>query len=123
MHSNPAFSQAVLVEGAHKRLIIGGQNAVDGAGNIVGAGDLEQQTEQVLKNLLTLLEEAGAKAEDVVRWNVYLVQGQDPRVAFGVFQKVLQTTGPPPTVTVLQVAGLAHPGFLLEINGEAVMAG
>jgi len=40
MHSNPAFSQAVVVEGAARTIYVGGQNAVDADGRVVGAGDL-----------------------------------------------------------------------------------
>ena len=49
LHKNPAYSQAVVVAGNAKTVYVGGQNAVDTSGQVVGKGDLETQTEQVLK--------------------------------------------------------------------------
>lgn len=40
LHKNPAYSQAVVVSGNATTINVGGQNAVDAAGNIVGKGDL-----------------------------------------------------------------------------------
>ena len=40
MHINPAFAQAVIVEGAARTIYVGGQNAVSADGQIVGVGDL-----------------------------------------------------------------------------------
>ena len=120
MHSNPAFSQAITVDGPHRVVYVGGQNAVDGSGNIVGRGDIGAQSEQVARNLMMVLDAAGASIEHVVKWNVYFVQGQNPRAAFEAFHRVLGPMEKPPTIIVLQVAGLAHPDFLLELEAVAV---
>ncbi len=122
MHRNPAFSQAITVDGPHRVVYVGGQNAVDGEGGIVGSGDMAAQAEQVARNLVTVLEAAGASPNDIVKWNVYLVQGQSPRGAFEAFQRVFGRLERPPTISVLQVAGLAHPEFLLELDAVAVVA-
>jgi enamine deaminase RidA (YjgF/YER057c/UK114 family) len=63
---NPAFSNVAVVTGNVKTVYVGGQDAVDPAGNIVGKGDLGAQTEQVLKNLRAALAAAGAGPEHVV---------------------------------------------------------
>src|SRR5215468_12182848 len=70
LHKNPAYSQAVVVAGNAKTVYVGGQNAVNASGQIVGKGDLEAQTEQVLRNVETALAAGGAKLEHVVKWNV-----------------------------------------------------
>ena len=44
MHHNPAFTQAILIPAGARTLLIGGQNAVDVDGQIVGKGDLGAQT-------------------------------------------------------------------------------
>ena len=119
MHRNPVFTQVVTVEGAGRQVHIGGQNAVDSRGNIVGAGDLVAQVEQSLRNLRAALAAAGATPAQVIRWRVYLVQGQDLRAGFAAFQRLWPAGGPPPALSVLLVAGLAHPDFLLEIEAEA----
>ena len=66
LHHNPAFSQAVAVTGAVKTVYIGGQNAVDAAGTIVGQGDIGAQTEQVMQNLQAALKAGGASLEHVI---------------------------------------------------------
>jgi enamine deaminase RidA (YjgF/YER057c/UK114 family) len=119
MHRNPAFSQAVVVEGNARTIYVGGQNAVDAQGRVVGAGDLAAQTERTLENLATVLAAAGARLQDVVKWTVFAVQGQDARPAVGVFQRVWGSA-PPPAISVIAVAGLANPEFLVEVEAIAV---
>jgi enamine deaminase RidA (YjgF/YER057c/UK114 family) len=121
LHKNPAFSQAVVVTGNVKTVHVGGQNAVDALGKIVGKGDIKAQNEQVLKNIETALAAGGAKLEHVVKWNVYIVQGQSPLPGFEVFRRVWGDRPNPPTITVLFVGGLANPDFLVEIDAIAVV--
>ena len=121
LHKNPAFSQAVVVSGTTRTIYIGGQNAVDVAGNIVGKGDLRVQTEQALRNLETALAAVGAGLEHVVKWNIYVVHGQSVQAGLDAFQKVWGQRSNPPAISVLFVAALAHPDFLVEINAVAVI--
>jgi enamine deaminase RidA (YjgF/YER057c/UK114 family) len=119
---NPAFSQAIAVSGPHKTIYIGGQDAVDGkTGQIVGKSDLRAQTQQVFHNLRIALEAAGAGLQHIVKWTIYLVHGQDARAAFQIAQQTWGTQSNPPTISVLFVAGLAHPDFLIEIDAIAVV--
>jgi enamine deaminase RidA (YjgF/YER057c/UK114 family) len=120
MHTNPAFSQAVVVEGAARTIYVGGQNAVDAEGKIVGAGDLGAQTEQALKNLEIVLSAAGAGRDDVVKWTILVAQGQDLNAGFAAFQRVWGLPPRPPIITFAFVAGLANPDFLVEIEAMAV---
>ena len=59
--------------------------------------------------------------EHVVKWNIYLVQGQDPRPAFEVSRTAWGGRPSPPAITMLVVAGLANPDFLIEIDAIAVV--
>jgi enamine deaminase RidA (YjgF/YER057c/UK114 family) len=56
---NPAYSNVIVVTGAVKTVYIGGQNAVDATGAIVGKGDIRAQTEQVMQNIQTALAAGG----------------------------------------------------------------
>lgn len=116
------FSQVVTISGNHKTIYIGGQDAVDENGNTVGKGSLKLQTEQVLTNIEKALAAAGAGLENVVKWSVYIVQGQDPQEGFQVFQTKWGTRQNPPTLTVLVVAGLANPDWLIEMDAIAVIS-
>jgi hypothetical protein len=48
----------------------GGQNAVDGAGSLVGGDDVAGQTQQVMKNVHVALAAAGASVQDLVMMTV-----------------------------------------------------
>ncbi len=122
LHKNPAFSQVVVATGPVNTVYIGGQNAVDSSGQIVGKGDIASQAEQVARNLLVALSAAGAAPRHVVKWNIYVVQGQSLGPAMGAFRRVFgDQPNPPAVITVLFVSALAHPDFLLEIDGVAVV--
>lgn len=121
LSKNPAFSQAVVVTGPVKTIYIGGQDAVDASGAIVGKGDIKAQTEQIFKNLQTALAAAGAELEHVIKWNIYIVQGQSLQAGFEVFQQVWGQRPNPPAISGMFVAGLAHPDFLVEMDAVAVV--
>ncbi len=118
---NPAFSNVAVVSGTVRTIYIGGQDAVDADGQIVGIGDIVAQTEQVLRNLRTALKAAGASPEHVVKWNVFIVDGQDFASGYAAFQRVWGTPLDPPVITAAVVKGLAHPDFLVEMDAIAVV--
>ena len=66
LNRNPAFTSVVVVTGPVRTIYVGGQDAVDAAGQIVGKGDIRAQAEQVFKNLQAALEAAGAGLEQVI---------------------------------------------------------
>jgi enamine deaminase RidA (YjgF/YER057c/UK114 family) len=121
LHKNPAYSQAVVVSGNATTIYVGGQNAVDASGNIVGKGDLRMQTEKALHNMETALAAGGAELQHVVKWNVYIVHGQSVQAGFEAFQKVWGQRPNPPVISGLFVPALAHPDFLVEIDAVAVV--
>lgn len=60
LNQNPAFSQVVVTRGSTCTVYVGGQNAVDASGAIVGQGDIKVQAEQIFKDLATALAAGGA---------------------------------------------------------------
>jgi enamine deaminase RidA (YjgF/YER057c/UK114 family) len=121
LHYNPTFTNVVVVTGSVKTVYVGGQNAVNASGEIIGKGDIAAQVEQIMENLQTALAAGGAKLEHVTKWNVYVVQGYPIRPAFEVFRRVWGNRSNPPAITVLFVSGLAHPDFLVEMDAIAVV--
>ena len=121
LSKNPAFTNVVVVSGSVKTVYIGGQDAVDASGNIIGKGDLKAQTEQILKNIQAALAAGGAQPEHVVKWNIYVVQGQSLQEGFAAFQSVWGNRPNPPAISGMFVAGLAHPDFLAEMDAIAVV--
>ena len=127
-HSNPKglfdskiFSQMVTVSGSGKTLYIGGQNAINSEGELIGGDDLGLQTKQVLKNIEMALAAEEATFNDVIKLNIYLVDGYDPAVGLRAFQETIGAMDKPPLITVLKVAGLANPLYLIEIEAIAVI--
>jgi enamine deaminase RidA (YjgF/YER057c/UK114 family) len=118
---NPAFSNVAVVSGSVRTIYVGGQDAVDADGNIVGAGDIAAQTEQVLRNLRTALEAAGAGPEHVIKWNVLIVDGHDFASGYAAFQRVWGDRPNPPVITAAVVKGLARPELLVEMDAIAVV--
>ena len=121
LSKNPAFTNAISVTGNVRTIYIGGQDAVDASGTIVGKGNIKQQTEQVFSNLQAALKAGGAELENVIKWNIYIVQGQPIQPAFEVFQNVWGRRPNPPAITVMFVFGLANPEFLVEMDAIAVV--
>lgn len=116
---NPAFSQAVVTQGSGKTIYIGGQDAIDAEGNIVGKGDIAAQTGQAMKNVQTVLKACGATFNDLVKLNIYVVNGQDITKGFEASREFFKNVTDQPIVTVVMVPALGHPDFLLEIDGIA----
>jgi enamine deaminase RidA (YjgF/YER057c/UK114 family) len=121
LNQNPAFTNVVVVSGPVRTIYIGGQDAMNAAGEVVGKGDLAAQTEQVLVNLQTALAAAGAGPEHVIKWNLLVVDGQSIEQGYAAFQRVWGNRPNPPLITAAFVSGLAHPDFLVEMDAIAVV--
>ena len=121
LNKNPAFTNVVVVEGNVKTVHIGGQDANNASGEIVGKGDIVAQTEQILVNLRAALEAGGARPEHIIQWNIYVVEGQSLQEGFGAFRNAWPQTTNPPAITMAFVSGLAHPDFLVEMDAVAVV--
>jgi len=121
MYRSPVFSQGIVLPAGARLLLVGGQNAVDANGEIVGKGDVARQTGQALANMQLVLAAAGARLEDLVKVTVIIHQDADLQAAFGSWMAVWGQRTNPPTVTGFRVAGLANPDFLIEIEAQAVL--
>lgn len=120
MHKNPAFTQVATVSASSTLVYVGGQNGVNAEGKVVGK-DIASQSEQAYRNMITALEAAGATLADVFKMTIYLVQGQSLQEAFGAVQKLQTERVEPPTVSMMMVAGLANPDYLIEIEAVAAI--
>jgi enamine deaminase RidA (YjgF/YER057c/UK114 family) len=111
------YSHAVTVEGPGKRIFVSGQVAWGPDGKVVGAGDMRAQAEQVFTNLTSILRAAGARWDDVVKMNGYMVGVTPANVAAyrEVRQKYLKA-GKLPASTLVGVTALVQPELLLEVD-------
>jgi enamine deaminase RidA (YjgF/YER057c/UK114 family) len=118
--SSPAFSHVAVVPPGATTIYVGGQNAVDQDGSIVGAGDVALQSTRALENAKIALAAAGATFADVVQWTVLFVDGVDLTAAYGAIAPML-ASDEPPLVLGARVAGLGVPGALIEISAVAAV--
>ncbi|MEP6653696.1 MAG: RidA family protein [Myxococcales bacterium] len=115
------YAQAIAVAGASagKMIFCSGQIPLDPiSGEVVAAGDIRGQTEQVLRNLNAVLTAAGASLRTVVKTTIYLTDLQE----FGAVNEVYGRHFPqnPPARATVQVAGLPR-GVGVEIDAIAVL--
>lgn len=112
-------ARAVIVEGyplVHTRQLL----PLDGQGKLVGEGAVEQQIEQVLANLETVLGVAGSGMEKLVRLNIY---ADAPATADKVREVLAARPGAAvhPAITVV-VTPLPEPKALVAVDAVAVAA-
>jgi enamine deaminase RidA (YjgF/YER057c/UK114 family) len=120
---SPAFSHVAVIPPGVATVYVGGQNAVDANGALVGADDIAAQTAQVMANLKTALAAAGASMSDLVSCTILFVDGVDLRAAYGVAASSFNADIEPPLVTGAMVAGLGVPGALIELSAIAAVPG
>ncbi len=121
--SKPANYTHVVEATGSRIVFISGQVALDKDGNVVGAGDLGKQAEQVFQNLQACLASVGATFADVTKMTTFIVGYQASRdrpVLGAVRQKYLPAENPPAS-TLLGVQSLASPDIMIEIEATAVL--
>ena len=113
------FSQAWRVDNPQSIVFVSGQGALSGDGELVGDGDFEAQTRQVFENLKTVLAEAGASFESVMKITVYLTDIGTLRDFGRIKAEFIE--GKQPASTAVEVSALALPGMMIEVEAIAVV--
>ncbi len=88
-------------------------------GSLVGPGDLYAQAQQAIRNIEKALVEAGASLGDVVRTRIYLTDISRWQEAAQAHVEAFAEVRP--ASTMVQVAALADPTMLVEIEAVAVV--
>jgi enamine deaminase RidA (YjgF/YER057c/UK114 family) len=118
---NAGFSQVVVAAG-RRTIYTAGQVAIDERGTLVGGSDLAAQTEQAMRNVGLALAAAGAGYADIVKLTTYIVNYRpEQRAVIGKARAPFFAGGKPPASTLVGVAGLALPEWLVEIEAVAVV--
>lgn len=120
----PGYAHAVVTTG--RIAFVAGQVAVDADGTLVGAGDLGAQTRQALTNLERVLTALGAGWPDVARLGWYVLdagQVQFVRDARDALLRPALGDSPNPASTLVQVAALFRPEFLVEVDAIVALPG
>ena len=113
------YNQAVRAAGL---LFCSGQIALEPcSGELVGGGDVEAETRQVLANLEAVLRAAGCTPAQVVRTTVFLTDLADFARVNGIYAEMFGE-GVSPARACVQVAALPR-GARVEIDCIAVAGG
>ena len=114
------FVQGHEVTGGQRVLYCAGQISVDAEGKPVHVGDLRGQLNRAIDNLEQVLQNAGYSVTDVVRLNIYTTDMEGFFANRSVLLERLVAAGGRYTSTLVGVARLARPEFLVEIEATAV---
>src|SRR5699024_7255167 len=112
------FTQAVSSTG-NKTVYVSGQLPWDKHTNVVGKGDVKEQTRQVFRNITCVLDEVGATWDDVVKLNAYVVGPENVNTVARIKGEIIGEA--PPADTIVGVTGLAYPDCLIEIDAIVMM--
>jgi reactive intermediate/imine deaminase len=112
------YSHAVSFAG--RMLFVSGQVPLDAEGRLVGYDDCAEQTRQVFRNISLVLASAGAGMGDVVKLTVFLTNMADV-AAFRSVRDEFVDVAHPPASSLVQVGGLVHPAFRVEIEAIAAL--
>ena len=115
------YSNGVVVTGG-RLVVLAGQVGWDAQEKIVPGG-LVPQFEQALKNVLTLVKEAGGRPEHLIQLRIYLTDKtaylSSQRALGDVYRKLMGKHFA--CMSGLVIAGLVEEGAMVELEGVAVI--
>jgi enamine deaminase RidA (YjgF/YER057c/UK114 family) len=115
----PGYTHVVEVTGPARIVYIAGQLGLDQGGNLVG--DFRAQVEQAFANLKAALDAVGAKPDQIVKINNYLVDIGKNLPAFRDVRNRHLNLAAPPASTTIGVPELAREGALFEIEAVVML--
>lgn len=113
------YHHYIRVDNPRSLIFLSGQLARDSAGQLVGAGDMAEQTRQCIRNMQTVLESAGGTLDDIVSIVVYTTDVRQFKEIVAARMEFFKDRLP--TSTIVEVNHLADPGLLIEFQATAAL--
>ena len=115
------FTQVVSTHGG-RTIRCSGQTAWDKDMKTIGEGDFAAQAKATYENVRIALASAGAEPRDIVQMRTYIVDYTPEYLGpLGIETAAFFGDHPPPAATLIGVASLAMPEFMIEIEVTAVI--
>jgi enamine deaminase RidA (YjgF/YER057c/UK114 family) len=115
----PTYSQAVKVTGAQTILFLAGQVAYDAKGQPAHRGDVVAQAREVFRSIKAQVEAGGGTMASIVKINTYLTDIRHRTELIPVREEFFGKKSP--ASTLVGVAALAQPDWLIEVEAIAVI--
>jgi enamine deaminase RidA (YjgF/YER057c/UK114 family) len=119
VYDPPTYSQAVKVSGAQTLLFIAGQVAYDAEGRPAHPGDFAAQARLVFQALKAQVEAGGGTLASIVKLNTYLTDIRHRAALVPIREEFFGKKAP--ASTLVAVAALAQPEWLIEVEAIAVV--
>ncbi|MEE3482979.1 MAG: Rid family hydrolase [Bacteroidales bacterium] len=122
-HLNPTYEYGVTFEratavhyGDRKHIFLSGTASINNKGEILYEGDIEKQTYRMWENCDALLHEANGSLDNLVQMLIYIRDTADYHIVKQMFDKRF-----PDTPKVIVLAPVCRPGWLIEMEGIAII--
>lgn len=107
-------------------IFVGGQRSLDELGRLVGAGDIEVQTDNAFHNLDTMLKEAGGNQHNLMRQNTYYRFFGQGREVTDFWEKMTNVrrrymSVPSPAGAGVRISGFPLSEELIQVEGIGVL--
>jgi enamine deaminase RidA (YjgF/YER057c/UK114 family) len=107
-------------------IFVGGQRSLDHEGQLLGAGDIEVQTDNAFRNLDTMLKEAGGNQSNLMRQNTYYRFFGQGREVTNFWEKMTNVrrrymSVPSPAGAGVRVSGFPFSDELIQVEGIGVL--
>lgn len=113
------YHHYIRVDEPKSLIFLSGQLARDADGNLVGKGDMAEQTRQCIRNMRTVLESAGGTLDDIVSIVVYTTDMRAFKEIVAAREEFF--VAKLPTSTIVEVNHLADPGLMIEFQATAAL--
>lgn len=115
------YSHAAVIDlGNCQMIALSGQVPIDNNGNLVGQGNFEKQSEQVMMNIKNILSDLGGTMSDIIRLGIYTTDVSQMQAFRDVRDKFIDITKPPIS-TLVQVSKLFRGDVLVEVEATAIV--
>jgi 2-iminobutanoate/2-iminopropanoate deaminase len=115
------YSHAAVIDlGSCEMIVLSGQVPLDNNGNLVGEGNFEKQSEQVLLNIKNILSELGGTMNDIIRLGIYTTDISQMQGFREIRDKFINLESSP-TSTLVEVSKLFRGDVLIEVEATAII--